>query len=51
MSRLATRVFRVDCGSVGTPSGELASKVMSWSRNWPTKVIPAWPVGLFLFTC
>ena len=34
-------------GAVGTPSGEVVSKVMSWSTNWPKKVVPAVWVGLF----
>ena len=34
-------------GSVGSPSGEPASKVMSWSMNWPKNVVPAVCVGLF----
>jgi hypothetical protein len=33
-------------GSVGVPSGELVSKVTSWSMNCPRNVVPAVCVGL-----
>jgi hypothetical protein len=40
-SSRASRSFGVAVGSVGVPSGDELSNVMSWSRNCPTKVVPA----------
>ena len=40
------RWFVVASGSAVWPRAEDASKVMSWSRNWPRNVVPAVCVGL-----
>src|SRR5262249_53476708 len=41
------RVFGDCSGAVGTPSVEVVSDVMSWSRNCPMNVLPAACVVLF----
>src|SRR5829696_9513437 len=41
------REFGDTAGSVVTPKREVVSKVMSWSTNWPTNVVPAMCAALF----